>query len=322
MPRRVAAVDQVAERLGRSILDMDLRDIKRARAVRVPGVPPFTWITGPVAAGVEIEDLPVPVRGGRQCTVRVYRPMRAPEPWPVLVFIHGGGWVVGDVHNYDPFCSYLAHQVGALLVSVDYRLAPEHHAPAGLEDCLDVSAWVAGHAGELAPGRRLAPWRLGICGDSAGGNLAAVVAQTARDDGFPVFSHQALVYPSLDATCLTASKIEHTDGPIVTRREMDRYFILYVGRGRDALTADDVRVSPLWGRLEGLPPTYVQTAGWCPLRTEGLMYVERLREAGVEVELTDYPQASHAFANFPGAIQNGWAQRRDLATQIARHLRR
>ena len=138
---------------------------------------------------------------------------------PVIVFFHGGGWVQGNVAMYDPLCTHLARRVRAVVVSVDYRKAPEHKAPTAAYDGLDATRWVARH-GEVL---RADPGRLAVCGDSAGGNLAAVVAQEPRDDGGPRVRHQALIYPGVDATMASPSIAEHAQAPILTRGDIDAF---------------------------------------------------------------------------------------------------
>jgi acetyl esterase len=255
--------------------------------------------------------------GLRVYTPAAHRPGRdAAGLRPLVLWFHGGGWVLGNVVNYDPLCGFLAHQVGAVVLSVDYRLAPEHPAPAAIHDCLDVTRWAWQHAPQVGAD----PARMAVAGDSAGGNLATVVAQLLRDDGGPQLRCQALVYPVVDSTCLRRSKIVHSTGPILTRREADTFLAMYLGTGPDALTARDPLISPLLGRLEGLPPTLIQTAGLDPLHDEGLAYAEALRAAGVEVRATDYPLAPHGFASFPGASKGAWPHRSELAGHLRARL--
>lgn len=327
IPLRTRAMDVLAK-LGRGAvheLSDEQLDAMRNRPMRY--VPPITWVTGRVVRSVRITEGSVPVRGGREVGVRWYHPRRGRDgatgrtPLPLVVFLHGGGWVLGNPANYDPLCTYLADAADVIIANLDYRLAPQHPAPNGLEDCLDAIDWLSRYATE----QDADVTRIGVAGDSAGGNLAAVAAQhftaLARDAGCAnVVKHQALLYPSLDSTCLYKSKIDRANGPILRRNETDGYLALYLGAAPGALTTHDARISPLIGDVAGLPPTLIQTAGLDPLRDEGWRYAARLRAAGVEVVVTDYPRCPHGFASYPGVGVGGWAHRDELATEIRRHL--
>ncbi len=324
IPLRTRAMDVIAT-LGRGAvneLDPTQRDAIRNRPMTY--VPPITWVTGRVVKSVRISTGSIPVRGGRTIGVRWYHPRAAQESGtalPLVVFLHGGGWVLGNCANYDPLCSFLADAAEVIVAGPDYRLAPENPAPAGLEDCIDAIDWVSRQADRAGAD----PTRIGVAGDSAGGNLATAAAQhfaaIARETGRPhVLSHQALMYPSVDSTCLYKSKIDRANGPILRRPSSDGYLKLYLGSGPGALTAHDPRVSPMIGDVSGLPPTLIQTAGLDPLRDEGLRYAARLRDAGVDVVVTDYPRCAHGFASWPGASVGGWAHRDELAYEVRRHL--
>ena len=316
MPLRTKVFTTLLDRLGReSILDMDLAAIRRSRASVAPTVPPFTWVTGPVSRAVAIEEGTVTARDGHPVPLRVYRPQGAGPTAPVLLWFHGGGWVLGSPRMYDPLCSHLAEAVGAVVVSVDYRKAPEHRAPQAVHDCVDATRWVATAGVQLGAD----PSRLAVSGDSAGGNLAAVVCQVVRDEGGPAIAHQALVYPATDATMSQPSVAEHAHAAVLTREKMTVFRAHYLGE--DGLAPDHPLVSPLWGRdLSGLPPALVQTADLDPLRDEGAAYAEALRAAGVRARLTNYPGAPHGFASFPGATTVGRAAREELVAELRRHL--
>lgn len=308
-----------ASRLAGSVADLTPAQLDGLR-VTMPRSRVVDLVTGGSVAGVDIDDALVPVRDGRSVRVRRYRlggvGLASGDAAPVLVFLHGGGWVLGRVENYDPLCSHLSAGVGALVVSVEYRLAPEHPAPAAIHDCLDVVRALPA----LAPAWGGDPDRLAIAGDSAGGNLAAVVTQLLRDEGGPRLRAQALVYPSVDSTCLSRSKIEFAEGPILTRRDTDAYFALYLGTGPDALTPLDPLISPALGELHDLPPALVQTAGLDPLRDEGAAYAVALRAAGVPAVHTDYPFAPHGFASWPGLSVGVASHRAELVAFLRRHL--
>ena len=318
MPWRTGVFTALYDRLGgESIVGMDLAAIRRSRAKVAPTVPPWTWVTGPVSRAVTIRDATFTARDRHQVPVRVYRPASGGAGLPVVVFLHGGGWVLGSPRMYDPLCSFLAEGVGAVVAGVDYRMAPEHRAPQAVHDCVDAVRW----AGSLAGGESLEadPDRLAVCGDSAGGNLAAVVCQVIRDEGGPAITHQALVYPGTDATMSQPSVALHAHAPILTRAKMTVFVDHYLGP--EGLPPEDPLVSPLWADdLSGLPPALVQTADLDPLRDEGARYAEALRAAGVEARLTNYLGAPHGFASFPGATRVGRPARAELAGELRRHL--
>jgi len=223
--------------------------------------------------------------------LRVYRPAGVPASTPlaVLVFFHGGGWVIGDLEMHDVLCRQLTAGSGVSVVSVDYRLAPEHKFPAAVDDAWAATRWVVAHAGELGADAS----RLAVGGDSAGGNLAAVVALLARDKGAPAIAVQVLIYPVTDLVGETRSYRDFAEGYLLTREGM-RWFIAHY------LTAEaeaaDWRASPLRAQsLAGLPPALIVTAGFDPLRDEGEAYAERLRDAGVRVDSVCYGGMIHGF---------------------------
>jgi Esterase/lipase len=316
MPLRTKVFTAALDRFGgRSIAGMDLNGIRRSRARVTPAIPPFTWITGPVFGDVRREATSFPARDGREVPLRVYRPAGSGEPLPVVVFFHGGGWVLGNTRMYDPLCTFLAREVGAVVVSVDYRLAPEHRAPKAVQDCVDSVRWLGEHADSWGGNGS----RLAVSGDSAGGNLSAVVCQVIRDEGGPTIAHQALMYPATDATLSQPSIIEHADAPVLSRAKIDVFLEHYLGP--HGLAADDPLVSPLWAASHAnLPPALVQTADLDPLRDEGKLYAERLAAAGVPVRHTNYVGVPHGFASFPGATPIGRQHRAELIGELRRYL--
>ena len=213
---------------------------------------------------------------------------RAPNPKPLIVYFHGGGWVLGSLETHDGICRSLAVGVDAVVVSVDYRLAPEHRFPAAVDDAYAALVWAAGCAESLGADAS----RLVVAGDSAGGNLAAVLAQMARTAG-PEITFQLLVYPVTDHEFTSASMEENATGYYLTRNMMRWFYELYL---HDEQDADDVRVSPLRARdLAGLPPAYVMTAEYDPLRDQGIAYAAAMAVAGVPVATRQSPGLFHGF---------------------------
>jgi acetyl esterase len=232
---------------------------------------------------------------------RLYRPkgVAASTRLPALIFFHGGGWVIGDLETHDVLCRQLTAAAGISVVNVDYRLAPEHRYPAAVEDAWAATRWVETHAVELA----IDPTRLAVGGDSAGGNLAAVVALLARDHGGPSLALQVLTYPVTDVAAESASYAEFADGFLLTRDSMRWFIEHYVPERKDRL---DWRASPLRAAsLAGVAPALVVTAGFDPLRDEGEAYARRLREAGVRVDMICYGGMIHGFAPMGRLIETG-----------------
>jgi acetyl esterase len=230
--------------------------------------------------------------------VRVYTPA-GQAPFPVLVYFHGGGWVIGSVETYDVLCRALTNAAGCIVVSVDYRLAPEHKFPAAAEDAYAAAKWVATNAAAVAGDAA----RIAIGGDSAGGNLAAVVALMARDRGAPSLVHQLLVYPVTDAACATVSYRENADGYLLTKAAMHWFWDHYTRSDTDR---NQVYASPLRApTVRGLPPALVITAEFDPLRDEGEAYAARLREAGVPVTVTRYEGMIHGFFGMAAVFDQG-----------------
>ena len=239
---------------------------------------------------VPTTDLTIP-GPDRPLRTRHYRPIVA-GPAPLLVFFHGGGFVVGDIESHDGLCRMICKDAAIHVLSVDYRRAPEHKAPAAVDDCVAAYRWALGHAAELGAD----PSRIGVGGDSAGGNLAALVALRSRDEGIGQPALQVLLYPSLDLSAETRSRILFSDGFFLSKQDMDWFKELYLdGAG---LAADDARVSPLKAAdLSGLAPALVLTAGFDPLRDEGNEYATALRSAGVSVDHRQFDALTHGFAS-------------------------
>jgi acetyl esterase len=231
--------------------------------------------------------------------VRVYRPSPA-RGLPVFVVFHGGGWVIGSAEEFDVIARQLANASNAIVVSVDYRLAPEHPYPAPLDDCWRALRWSAAHAAELGGD----PGRFAVGGDSAGGNLAAVCARRARDQGGPALTLQVLVYPVCDCDFSTGSYLANAEGYLLEREQMQWFFDCYTDGGK--FDAADPSISPLRAAdLHGLPPALVLTAEYDPLRDEGEAYAAKLRDAGVVVEQRRYDGLIHGFFGLSGAFDAG-----------------
>jgi acetyl esterase len=217
---------------------------------------------------------------------------------PIVVFYHGGGWVIFDLDYQDTACRYIANHTPAVVVSVDYRLAPEHKFPAPLDDCYAALEWVKANAGSIGGDAS----KLAVAGDSAGGNLAAAVAIKARDAGLQL-SHQLLVYPVTDFNFETGSYSENAEGYLLTRDAMKWFWNHYLntpGDGRNPLA------SPLQvANAAGLAPATIITAGFDPLRDEGKAYADRLRAAGVPVRYHNYEGMIHGFYGLAHALDEG-----------------
>jgi len=266
-------------------------------------------LSGPGEEVAEVRDLEIPSAAGA-IPARLYRP-EGEDPLPLVVYLHGGGWMLGSIESFDTVVRALANAAGVIVVSVGYRLAPEAPFPAGLEDCLCATRWLAEHAGELGGD----PRRLAVAGDSAGGNLAAVVARRLR--GEVDLRMQVLIYPVADAGCNTASYREFGERHGLTAASMQRFWNLYLD-GSDGLVPD---ASPLRADdLAGLPPAYVLTAGFDVLRDEGEAYAEALREAGVPTTTRRFDGAIHGFWRWLAAAKLSRAAVDEVAAALRARL--
>jgi acetyl esterase len=263
-----------------------------------------------------VRDLAADGPGGA-IPLRVYRPahVAAGAPLPGLVYFHGGGWVIGDLDTHDVQCRQLTAEAGITVVAVDYRLAPEHKFPAALDDAWAATRWVVAHGSELGIDAR----RLAVAGDSAGGNLAAVVALLARDAGGPAISLQVLVYPVTDLGAESQSYSDFAEGYMLTRESMRWFTNHYLKSPNEAR---DWRASPIHAAsLAGLPPALVVTAGYDPLRDEGAAYAARLTEAGVQVDYVCYGGMIHGFMPMGRLIDTGNRALSHVATTLRHALR-
>jgi acetyl esterase/lipase len=275
----------------------------------MPAMPDFSTLdlaliragmaSGPLNAGepepvAKVENSTIPGPAG-QIPVRVYTPSGS-GPHPGLVFFHGGGFVLCSLDTHDGICRSLANAAGCVVVSVDYRLAPEHPYPAAPEDCYAATQWVAKNGSELG----IDVSRLAIGGDSAGGNLTAVTALMARDRGGPALRFQLMIYPVTDCGFETASYRENGEGYFLTTGMMRWFWDKYLA---DPKQAREGYASPLRAaNLADLPPGLCITAGYDPLRDEGEAYAELLRKAGVDVRTSRYPGMFHGFLSMTAQL--------------------
>ena len=286
--------------------ELDLTDLSPAEArqqlekMRLP-------IPGEPVARVEDRTIAGP---DGAIPVRVYANTDTATRAPAIAYFHGGGWVIGGLDTHDGLCRALANRSGAVVVSVDYRLAPEARFPAAAEDCYAVTRWIAEHGAEIgADGARLA-----VAGDSAGGNLAAVVALLARDRKGPALRHQSLIYPVTDADFDRASYLENAEGYLLTRKGMQWFWDHYVP---DAARRSDAYAAPQRAAsLAALAPATVITAEYDPLRDEGEAYAARLREAGVATTLTRYDGQIHGFVGLFPLFDAGKRAVDEIATAL------
>ena len=263
-------------------------------------------------AVAKVENRDIPGAAG-SIGVRIYHPATPSEQeLPALVYFHGGGFVLCDLDTHDGACRALANGAGCVVVSVDYRLAPEAPFPAAPEDCLAATRWVTDNAASLGAD----PARIAVGGDSAGGNLAAVVSMMARDQGGPSIVHQLLIYPVTDCSFDTPSYSDNAEGYFLTRDMMQWFWGHYLESDRDA---ENPLASPLRAAdLAGLPPATVITAEFDPLRDEGEAYATRLSDAGVPTEMTRYDGMFHGFFAMGAAIDRA----NDAVAQASKALRR
>ncbi|QNS07724.1 alpha/beta hydrolase [Streptomyces xanthii] len=270
-------------------------------ARRILDATPPSPLPVPDVGGVEDREIPGPP-GAPPIPVRIYAPQGGgAQARPLVVFFHGGGWVLCGLDSHDGTARALCADAGAVVVSVDYRLAPESPFPAAVHDAYAAVRWAADHAAELGAD----PDTLTVAGDSAGGNLAAVVSQIARDEGGPHIARQILVYPATDARGRSGSYADNASGYFLTTAACAWFREQYLGPDGDPAHP---RVSPLLAEdLSGLPPAHVVTAGCDPLCDEGRAYATALREAGVQVGESYFPAMFHGFFGFPQLLEDARA---------------
>ncbi len=287
----------------------EMRALMKTRSARLAADPP------PVG---RIVNRAVEMPDGHAVPVRIYYPNGDSSPTaasvellPAYVYCHGGGFVVGDLDMVETVCRTICRDAGIVVVSVDYRLAPEHRFPAGLEDTIGVLKWIAGNGPSLG----IDAHRLAAGGDSAGGNLAAAAAQALAASGEVALKFQVLVYPVTDLTCQQPSYRDLGTGYPLTAERMKTYIGLYLAD--PASEASDPRASPLLApSVAGQPPALVIVAALDPLRDEGIAYAQRLREAGIEAEIAEVADHPHGFLGWTREVQAS----RDMLALIGRRL--
>lgn len=279
-----------------SVARMSVEQLEHAQSVVIPDGAPASLFLGRPRKDVAIRSDVLQARHG-DLPVRIYTPVAwSREPRPVVVNFHGGGFALGSARQCDWICSIVAADVDAVVVSVDYRLAPAHKFPAAVEDCYDALLWTAARAGDLGAD----PARLGVMGDSAGGNLAAVVSIMARDELGPPIAHQALIYPVTDMTDAgreDPSYVDNVLGIVLSNGDIDVFRDHYLSESDDPA---DYRLSPIRAAdLTRLPPAVIVVAGLDPLHDSGVRYAQALADAGNLVRVEDFHQMPHGFLSFP-----------------------
>lgn len=275
--------------------------------------PVLDWVLGGLAAGVDVTDDTAAGAEGR-IPVRIYRPHGADGLLPLIILIHGGGWTSGNLTTYDWLGSSISKGAGAVVVSLDYRLAPGHRWPAAAEDCYAALVDVAARAAQWrADGGRIA-----VVGDSAGGNLAAVLTLMARDRSGPAIAFQCLIYPATDLTLGSASLEENADAPVLTKSDVLAFRRHYVPGDGDR---SHPYASPLLAAdHRGLPPALIQVAEHDPIRDDGLRYAEALRAGGVPVRTTTYVGMPHGYLAFPRLCRSAPQALAELCSELQHGL--
>jgi acetyl esterase len=246
---------------------------------------------------------------------RRYLPFNAnPGPLPTLIYYHGGGFVIGNLETHDSTCRRLSNKSRCQVIAIDYRLAPEHPFPAPIEDGVAAFRHIRNNAAEFSVDRK----RIAVGGDSAGGAIAAVVCQACRDAGETGPAFQMLIYPATDSSRESASRQEFASGYFLTKPLIDWFWKAYVPAGTDLA---DLRLSPLLAKdFAGLPPAFVLTAGYDPLRDEGRAYADRLIDAGIKTTYTNYPGTIHGFFSLTRFLQQGLKANDEAAAVLGAHF--
>ena len=308
MPLRTRVFTTLTRRLGTPIDTMDPAELPalRRRRARVQRSALARLVVGRPAEGCEIADRTISL-GAHTLRMRLYRPTGVEGALPGVIAFHGGGFVLGEPEQAEWLCSHVAVRAEAVVVSAEYRLAPEHPYPAAIDDAWEIARWAHSSATEIG----IDGGRLAVMGESAGGTLAAVVAIRARDAGTPPLRMQALLYPAVDMIATFDSERTHASGPIITSAQMKGFARLYLG-GADG---SDPLASPLrTSDLSGVAPALIQTAEYDPLRDNGFKYAAALGEAGVPARYTSYRGAVHPFLLPAGLSESLGAVSRERGT--------
>ena len=304
---RMASVVERMARAGHPSLDQLTPEEAKASYEKGAGV-----LEVPKPDLARIEDVGVRVRDGFELPMRLYAPSH--EKLPVLVYFHGGGFTVGNIRTHDTLCRVLSMKSGCAVVSVDYRLAPAHKFPTASNDAWDAFAFIANEGARLG----LDPSRLAVGGDSAGGTLAAVCAILARDASLPL-ALQMLIYPGTTAHQDTASHRRYADGPLLTKALIDYFFGQYV---RTPADRDDWRFAPLLADdVDGVAPAWIGLAECDPVVDEGIAYADKLRAAGVAVDIEIYRGVIHEFLKMGRAIPEALQAQEDAARALKEALK-
>jgi acetyl esterase len=282
-PIMKAFLDQMAAQPGPQMYELEPAQAREVFAALMQLAGPKDVPIGKVA------NLTCPGPGG-DIPLRIYTPVAAGhEALPALVYFHGGGYVIGNIETHDGLCRMFANEAGLCVISVDYRLAPEHKFPAAVEDAYAAVAWIEANASDIGIDAN----RLAVGGDSAGGGLAAAVAQLALKNGGPTIDYQMLLFPVARIGSDTKSMRDCAQGYFLERATLDWFYAQYLGADADK---SDPRMSPLAAKdVAGLPPAYIMVAGFDPLHDEGVEYAEKLKAAGVSVTVAEYPDLVHDF---------------------------
>jgi acetyl esterase len=304
-PQARAFIDQVTAAGVPPLETMSPPDVRRFQGDFVP------QLAGELEPVARIEDREIPGPGG-PIPVRIYTP-DAP-PCGVLVYLHGGGWVIGSIETADAACRALARRTPCTVVSVGYRLAPEHRFPAAVDDAVAATQWAVANAASLDADAS----RVAIAGDSAGGELAAAVTLHARDNGGPSLRYQVLIYPVTDYDFTKPSFREYGSGFLITIGEMEWYWRNYLSKPDDASSpmACPMRAAS----LQGLPPALIIQAECDPIKDDGEAYAARLRADGVPVDIIRYDGQIHGFFTMPGVMSRAKDAYSDVATVLAKAL--
>ena len=320
-------VEEKVARLGGRVMDPKAQIVAEfVQSIRVPGYfPPIEELRQQLVRAVQLldqeavsvrrkEDIKIPCKDGER-SARIYSvDTEVSNLLPVLLYFHGGGWVQGDLETHDGLCSRLAEASGAMVVALDYRLAPENKFPAAVEDCFSCFQWLSAEGQTIGAD----PQRIAVGGDSAGGNLAAVVSQMARSMDFdrPIF--QLLLYPATDLEFKTPSHIERKNDEFIPHDRMEWYLKQYLNSSEEK---QDYKASPAANpNLGGQPPSLIIVGGFDPLRDDARLYAEKLSAAGVDVVFHEYTGQIHAFMTLTKAIPMGLAAIGETADYMKRRF--